>query len=68
MYYLVLYCVDFLIFFYLIFLPDVRGLVGDDDLLNKGALDIFHTYNVEQLIPVDVPDKETKVFQFAFFL
>jgi len=37
-------------------LSDVRELVGDDDLLNKGALDIFRQYNIEQLIPVDVPD------------
>jgi len=37
-------------------LSDVRELVGDDDLLNKGALDIFRQYNIEQLIPVDVTD------------
>jgi len=34
-------------------LSDVRELIGDDDLLNKGALDIFRQYNIEQLIPVD---------------
>jgi len=37
-------------------LSDVRELVGDDELLNKGALDIFRQYNIEQLIPVDVMD------------
>jgi capping protein alpha len=42
-------------------LSDVRELVKDDDLLNKGALDIFHTYNIEQLIPVDVPGTNHKV-------
>lgn len=40
---------------------DVRELIGNDDLLNRGAFDIFHTYNIEQLIPVDVPDKDYKV-------
>jgi len=35
-------------------------LVGNDDLLNKGAFDIFHSYNVEQLIPVDVSGKGYK--------
>jgi len=34
-------------------LSDVRELIGDDELLNKGALDIFRQYNIEQLIPVD---------------
>jgi capping protein alpha len=41
-------------------LSDVRELVADDELLNKGALDIFHTYNIEQLIPVDVPEQNYK--------
>jgi len=41
-------------------LSDIRELVNDDELLNKGALDIFHTYNIDQLIPVDVPDKGYK--------
>lgn len=35
--------------------------MNDDELLNKGAFDIFHTYNIEQLIPVDVADKGYKV-------
>ncbi|KAL0482316.1 hypothetical protein AKO1_012937 [Acrasis kona] len=42
-------------------LSDVRELIGNDDLLNKGAFDIFHTYNIEQLIPVDVPGKDYKI-------
>jgi len=42
-------------------LSDVRELVADDELLNKGAFEIFHTYNVEQLIPVEVPDAEYRV-------
>jgi capping protein alpha len=42
-------------------LSDVRELIANDELLNKGAFEIFHTYNVEQLIPVDVPDKDYKV-------
>lgn len=41
-------------------LVDVRELVGNDELLNEGALDIFHTYNIEQLISVDVPDQPHK--------
>jgi len=44
-------------------LSDVRELVNDDELLNRGAFDIFHTYNVEQLIPVDVPNQNYKVLK-----
>jgi capping protein alpha len=42
-------------------LSDVRELVGDDELLNQGAFEVFHTYNIEQLIPVEVPGAEYKV-------
>ncbi|KAL9653844.1 hypothetical protein ABK040_012905 [Willaertia magna] len=42
-------------------LHDVRELVSNDDLINTGAYDIFRTYNIEQLIPVEVPEKNYKV-------
>jgi capping protein alpha len=42
-------------------LSDVRELVGNDELLNQGAFEIFHTYNIEQLIPVEVPGADYKV-------
>ncbi|KAF0980136.1 hypothetical protein FDP41_013785 [Naegleria fowleri] len=42
-------------------LYDIRELVANDQLLNTGAFDIFRTYNVEQLIPVEVPNQTYKV-------
>lgn len=43
-------------------LADVREIVSNDELLNKGAFEIFHTYNIEQLIPVEVEiEKKYKV-------
>lgn len=36
-------------------------MVANDELLNEGAFDVFHTYNVEQLIPVEVPGADYKV-------
>ena len=41
-------------------------MVNDDELLNQGALDIFRSYNVEQLIPVDVSDKGYKAILCSF--
>lgn len=42
-------------------LYDVRTMIEDDDLLNSGALEFFYKYNVEQLIPVDIPDSDKQV-------
>eukprot|EP00004_Rigifila_ramosa_P017652 TRINITY_DN4309_c0_g1_i1.p2 TRINITY_DN4309_c0_g1~~TRINITY_DN4309_c0_g1_i1.p2 ORF type:complete len:301 (+),score=82.19 TRINITY_DN4309_c0_g1_i1:42-905(+) len=37
---------------------DVRGLVGDDALLNRNALATFRTYNTEQFVQVKLPGSE----------
>ena len=42
-------------------LTDVRALVADDELLNECAVDIFHTYNTEQLVAVAVPSSDEKL-------
>ncbi|KAI1321593.1 F-actin-capping protein [Mortierella claussenii] len=40
---------------------DVRGLVGDDELLDGGILNALEEYNTEELATVDVPGIEGKV-------
>jgi len=40
---------------------DIREIIRNDELLNQVAFDVFHQYNIEQLIPVDIPGKEHKV-------
>ncbi|KAF9383997.1 F-actin-capping protein [Mortierella sp. AD011] len=35
--------------------PDVRGLVGDDELLDGGILNALAEYNTEELATVDIP-------------
>lgn len=42
-------------------LTDVRALVNDDELLNECAIDIFHTYNTEQLVAVAVSGSDKKL-------
>lgn len=37
-------------------LTDVRALVADDGLISECAPEIFHTYNIEQLTTVEVPE------------
>jgi len=40
---------------------DVRGLLQNDDLLNKFAIETFHTYNTEQMVPVVSGDHEALI-------
>ncbi|KAF9932415.1 hypothetical protein FBU30_008267 [Linnemannia zychae] len=40
--------------------PDVRTLVGDDELLEGGILSALEEYNIEELATVDVPGIEGK--------
>ncbi|KAF8923727.1 F-actin-capping protein subunit alpha [Dissophora ornata] len=40
---------------------DVRGMVGDDELLEGGILNALEEYNTEELATVDVPGIEGKV-------
>ncbi|KAG0305163.1 hypothetical protein BGZ99_002175, partial [Dissophora globulifera] len=40
--------------------PDVRGLIGDDELLDGGILGALEEYNTEELATVDVPGIEGK--------
>jgi capping protein alpha len=44
---------------------DVRGLLQNDDLLNKFAVETFHTYNTEQMIPVSSGDHEALIAKQA---
>jgi len=46
---------------------DVRGLVGDDQLLNRNALSTFRTYNTDQFVQVKIPgsDESTLLSKFG---
>jgi capping protein alpha len=44
---------------------DVRGLVSDDSLLNKDALNTFRTHNVQQMLAVDVGSSKCLITEFA---
>jgi len=41
---------------------DIRVLIGNDSLLQKGVSKQIEQYNTEQFIPVDMPDQNYKVF------
>jgi len=44
---------------------DIRVLIGNDALLQRGLAKHFEQYNTEQFTPVDLPGHSHKVFFFS---
>lgn len=40
---------------------DVRTLLGNDDIINAMALDVFREYNTDQMIAVNLPEASGQV-------
>jgi len=47
-------------------IPDIRVLIGNDALLQRGLAKNFEQYNNEQFTPVDMPGHDYKVIFFFF--
>jgi len=45
---------------------DIRVLIGNDQLLQRGVSKVFEQYNTEQFTPVDVPNQSHKVIVSKF--
>lgn len=46
---------------------DVAALVDDENILRKGAAEAVPTYNLEQFLPVEVPNSKDKLWAENYF-